>query len=585
MASTSPDEPTAIATTWLTDFTAAISSRDHNAVAATFLPFGWLRDVLTFVWDTRSLRGPEAIASYLAESDRLAAAQVSNILLSEDPSYRTKWAPGPAGPRSSVEAGFDYETVHARGRGYVRLAPGPDGAWKVLTLGMIIVDLKGHEEPERAKPEWDDESCGWEEREERCRADIEADPYVLIVGGGHIGLTIAARFHQMDIPALVIERNARIGESWRRRYKSLRLHTTRGHHQLLYQPFPTNWPIFSPASMIADWLESYATQQRIVHWLSTSIDGQPTYDFASKRWDVTVRRNGQLVRLRPAHIVIATGTHGAPYTPPLEDRDSFPGQVLHASAYVDARLFVGKSVAVIGAANTGSDVAEDLARGGATRVTLVQRGPACVVSRASIRTVLDATWPEDEPVGASDLKFAALPLGFIREMNINSQEQAWAAEKVLHDKLRRGGMELWLGPDGAGQFIMANMRGGGFWMDKGAGDLIGSGGIQIKRGEPNSFSKEGLVFKDGSKLEADVIIFATGYRKMRENLKGIFGSDTIEQAGECLGMDEEGELKGHYRPSGHPGFWWAPGEFSMVRPMSKQLAILIKAIQVGVLQL
>ena len=62
--------------------------------------------------------------------------------------------------------------------------------------------------------------------------------------------------------------------------------------------------------MIADWLESYATHQHIVHWLSSSIEGKPVYDPVQKRWDVIINRNGQVVRIRPAHIVLATGTHG-----------------------------------------------------------------------------------------------------------------------------------------------------------------------------------------------------------------------------------------------------------------------------------
>ena len=40
---------------------------------------------------------------------------------------------------------------------------------------------------------------------------------------------------------------------------------------------------------------------------------------------------------------------------------------------------------------------------------------------------------------------------------------------------------------------------------------------------------------------------------MRDEMKGIFGTEVIDSAGECLGMDDEGELLGHYRPSGHPG--------------------------------
>ena len=51
------------------------------------------------------------------------------------------------------------------------------------------------------------------------------------MGGGQSGLQVAARFKQMGIPTLVTERNARIGDNWRKRYASLALHTPKEHHQ------------------------------------------------------------------------------------------------------------------------------------------------------------------------------------------------------------------------------------------------------------------------------------------------------------------------------------------------------------------
>ena len=57
---------------------------------------------------------------------------------------------------------------------------------------------------------------------------------VLIVGAGHNGLQVAARFRQMRIPTLLIERNEHIGDNWRKRYNSLALHTPKDHHQRKY---------------------------------------------------------------------------------------------------------------------------------------------------------------------------------------------------------------------------------------------------------------------------------------------------------------------------------------------------------------
>lgn len=179
MLQASENEAAAIAASWLTRLSSAVQAVDTRAFASTFLSNGWFRDVLTFVWDTRSLRGPGAIASYLSESNRLAAANVSNVVLEEDPYFLPHFVPGPSGS-NGLELGFRYETHHAIGRAYAHLEQDGAGAWKALTLGMIIVDLKGHEEPDNVAENWETDGRAWVDIEEERRARIESNPHVLI---------------------------------------------------------------------------------------------------------------------------------------------------------------------------------------------------------------------------------------------------------------------------------------------------------------------------------------------------------------------------------------------------------------------
>ena len=177
MLQTDSTEASAIASAWLATLTLAAQSADAQAFAAAFLPHGWLRDVLTFSWDTRSLRGPEAIAAYLAGTRRLA--EVAGVAHDAEPHFRAHVAPGPGGA-GGVEFGFVYETACARGRAYARLEKDGQGAWKALTLTMIVVDLKGHEEPENVAADWEAGGRAWEDIEAERRSQIESDPYVLI---------------------------------------------------------------------------------------------------------------------------------------------------------------------------------------------------------------------------------------------------------------------------------------------------------------------------------------------------------------------------------------------------------------------
>lgn len=284
----------------------------------------------------------------------------------------------------------------------------------------------------------------------------------------------------MDIPALVVERYARIGDSWRKRYPSLTLHTVRRHHtckskaalgyipynltnqpQVLYQPYPSNWPQFTPRDKIADWLEQYAVTQDLVVWTNAELKVQPIYNAETKDWDVTILREGFDVKLRPAHIVLATGTLGEPNIPDIPDVTSFAGQVMHSQHFAGGSLYAGKRVVVIGAGNSSIDICQDLVWRGAESVTMVQRSQTCVLAREYVCGLLRQSFPEDVPLPIADFRWGSFPLGLLKQLTIADQQSAWDANKELHDKLRKGGLNLSMGPEGQGIYLLTLERGGG----------------------------------------------------------------------------------------------------------------------------
>lgn len=176
----SPTDTHSIAADWLAVFARAVSDGDAQRVAATFIPEGWLRDVLTFVWDTRSLHGREAIQRYLAESNHLSQARIADIALEKDPFYTPRESFTPTGDRVGVETGFTYETRYAVCRGYAHLRQVEDGTWQAITVGMIVLDLKVHPEPVSVAIDWEASGRTWDELEAERKAKIESDPHVLI---------------------------------------------------------------------------------------------------------------------------------------------------------------------------------------------------------------------------------------------------------------------------------------------------------------------------------------------------------------------------------------------------------------------
>ena len=160
---------------------------------------------------------------------------------------------------------------------------------------------------------------------------------------------------------------------------------------------------------------------------------------------------------------MATGVLGAPQEPNIADRHLFKGITMPSCQYKNAYPFKGKDVVVIGAGNSSIDICQDSVVVGAKSVTMVQRSSTCVTSRSNVARNMNKNWPDGEPSEVGDFRFGSTPLGMLREYTINHQEETWADDKELHNKLKKGGMKLHIGSEGQGQFIMVFERAGGKW--------------------------------------------------------------------------------------------------------------------------
>lgn len=108
-------------------------------------------------------------------------------------------------------------------------------------------------------------------------------------------------------------------------------------------------------------------------------------------------------------------------------------------------------------------------------------------------------------------------------------------ETLLHG-LIAAGFAVDSGPDGAGLFMKYLSRGGGHYIDVGASQLIVDKKIKIKQGhQVKSITAHGLVLADYSEIEADEIVFATGYQNMRETARKIFGDELAERVHDVWG--------------------------------------------------
>lgn len=129
-------------------------------------------------------------------------------------------------------------------------------------------------------------------------------------------------------------------------------------------PFPSNWPIFTPAGKLANFLESYVDVLEINAWCQATVDPEQTkFNKATDKWDTTIVRTladgqTQTRKFSVGHIVLATGLGGGkPKMPaPFPGQSGWGGKVVHSSGHGTGADWKGKRALVVGACTSAHDV-------------------------------------------------------------------------------------------------------------------------------------------------------------------------------------------------------------------------------------
>ncbi len=569
-------------TAWLDRFDTAMRVADVPAVMALVTDDCWWRDLLALSWDMSTYHS-DRIDSLL--QDHLAAARTASFAL--DPGFGPR-AQG-AGADATIEGFFTFETPDAWCRGVARLRQ-VDGEWLAWTVMTGMEDLKDHERTlgpgrptgPRHVPGTSEQQNWADMRSERVRY-ADREPEVVVLGAGQGGLTVAANLGLMGVDTLVLEKSERVGDGWRKRYHSLVLHDPVWADHLPYFPFPRNWPVYSAKDKIADWFEAYAAAMELDVWCSADLQ-EATYDEAAGRWTLRVRTaDGERV-LRPRDVILATGAAGEPNIPAFPGQDSFRGVTYHSSRHRSGADWVGKRAVVVGACNSGHDIAQDLFEAGA-QVTMVQRSSTYIMSQQhGIPAIFGANFTEDgPPTEYADLLASAYPWPLVLQGAVAQTQQTARDDADLLAALDAVGFERNDGPGGTGLMGYALAQGGGYYIDVGASQLIARGDIALAQGSGIAeFTPTGIRLEDGREIEADLVVLATGYLNMRETARRLFGDVVADKCPLVLGIGEDGEIGGLYRRTGQQGFWFMGGPLAWVRIYSKHLALQITADHAGI---
>jgi putative flavoprotein involved in K+ transport len=586
MSSTTTTPIAAEVDKWLSRFDEALTAGDAAAAAELFLEDSFWRDLVAFTWNIKTVEGRPGIRDLLEHT--LAAVAPSAWRVTEEPTEAD----------GITEAWIAFETAVGRGSGHLRLRDGQ--AWTLLTT---LDELKGFEEnaggrrPKGVEHGARPDRVTWldDRRREADELGHTVQPYVVIVGGGQGAIALGARLRQLHVPTIIVEKNARPGDSWRKRYKSLCLHDPVWYDHLPYIKFPANWPVFSPKDKIADWLEMYTRVMELNYWGST-VAKRARYDENAREWILVVEREGTEITLRPKQLVMATGMSGRPHIPEFPGMDEFAGDQHHSSVHPGPDDYRGKRAVVIGSNNSAHDICAALWEHGAD-VTMVQRSPTSVVRSDTLMEIALGALYSEEAVAAgvttekADMIFASLPYRVLPELQVPVYDQITERDADFYARLAQAGFRHDWGEDGSGLFLKYLRRASGYYIDVGASELIAGGQVKLQSGQVVRLTRDAVVMEDGTELPADLVVYATGYESMNGFVADLISQEVADKVGKVWGLGSdtakdpgpwEGEQRNMWKPTQQEALWFHGGNLHQSRHYSLYLALQLKARAEGI---
>lgn len=573
---------------FLDKFGAALEAGRIDEAVSMFADDCYWRDLVAFTWNIKTVEGHNRVRDMLQSQLQLVKP--------------TKWlvAVGETATEADgvAESWISFETEVARGYGLIRLKGG-----KIWTLLTVMSELKGHEEksgftrPLGAKHGQDLGAKTWkEEQEEEARTlGYDKQPYVLVIGGGQGGIALGARLRQLGVSTIIVERNERPGDSWRKRYKSLCLHDPVWYDHLPYIDFPKNWPVFAPKDKIGDWLEFYTKVMELNYWTRSTVKSAQ-WNEDKKEWSVVVDRDGEEVILRPKQLVFATGMSGKANIPSVKGQDRFKGEQQHSSRHPGPDGYKGKKVVVIGSNNSAHDICAALCEAGVD-VTMVQRSSTHIVrSEPLMKHGLGALYSEEAlqngvTTAKADLIFASLPYRIMHEFQKPIYDKIREIDADFYTALEKAGFQLDFGSDGSGLFLKYLRRGSGYYIDIGASQLIIDGKIKLASGQIDEITENSVRLANGTELPADLIVYATGYGSMNGWVADIIDQETADKVGKVWGLGSEtpkdpgpweGEQRNMWKPTQQEALWFHGGNLHQSRHYSQYLSLQLKARMEGI---
>ena len=247
---------------------------------------------------------------------------------------------------------------------------------------------------------------------------------------------------------------------------------------------------------------------------------------------------------------------------------------------------------MIGSNNSSHDICAALWENGVD-VTMVQRSSTHIVKSDTLMELgLGPLYSQDAvdsgiTTAKADMIFASIPYGLLPEFQIPVYRDMKAKDKSFYDDLEKAGFILDWGVDDSGLFMKYLRRGSGYYIDVAASQMIIDGKIKLAAGSGvKEITETAVVLEDGRTLDADLIVYGTGYGSMNGWAADLIGQDVADKVGKCWGLGSDtpkdpgpwlGELRNMWKPTQQDGLWFHGGNLHQSRHYSLYLAMQLKA--------
>ena len=362
---------------------------------------------------------------------------------------------------------------------------------------------------------------------------------VAVIGAGPAGISVALSLHDRGLHPLLIDRADTVGSAWRGRYDRLKLNTGRPFSHLPNRRYPKGTPMFPTRDQVVAHLDRHAHEVGIELRLGTAvnrIDRQPGgWCLRTAATDIDARQ-----------VVVATGNQHTPSLPVWPGMDEFTGELLHAADYRNPGPYQGKKVLVVGSGSSGMEIVHDLATRGAAKAWLAVRTPPNIMLRSG---------PGGLPADVFAVPLYHLPIrvadgisragrrasvGDLSEFGLPVPEEGVFSGVARHDKVPA-------------------------LVDMEVIDAVRDGSIEVVRTVAR-FDRNEVALVDGNRLDPDVVICATGYRRDLEPLVGHLG--VLDTTGKPVVQGETPAAQGLR----FIGFTARPSFLGFVAKQSKRIA-------------